>query len=131
MVDAARMRRNLDLTGGLIVAEAVMMGLAPVLGREPAHHAVKQACDRALSEGIPLVAALLRETEVTARLDRAAIERLADPGAYLGSSDAFIDRILSLGREAACLTHFDEVRDLQECAKQLRHWVDLSDQWVT
>ena len=50
VVDAARMRRNLDMTGGLIVAEAVMMGLAPHLGRGEAHHVVKHACDVALAE---------------------------------------------------------------------------------
>ena len=51
VVDAARMRRNLDLTHGLIVAEAVMMGLAPQLGRGEAHHVVKHACDEALERG--------------------------------------------------------------------------------
>ena len=47
-VDAARMRRNLDSTGGLIMAEQVMMGLAPALGRGEAHHVVHHACDVAL-----------------------------------------------------------------------------------
>lgn len=41
-----------------------------------------------------------------------------------------IDRVLSLGREAACLTHFDEVRDLDEVAAQLRRWIDRSEAWV-
>ena len=94
VVDVARMRRNLDATGGLIVAEAVMMGLAPHLGREAAHHAVKHGCDRALAEGISLADALMAEPEVTARLDRAAIDALTDPAAYLGSADAFISRVL-------------------------------------
>jgi len=94
VVDAARMRRNLDATGGLIVAEAVMMGLAPHLGREAAHHAVKHGCDRALAEGMSLADALMAEPEVTARLDRAAIDELTDPAAYLGSADAFISRVL-------------------------------------
>ena len=94
VVDAARMRVNLDLTGGLIVAEAVMMGLAPVLGREAAHHVVKHACDRALAEGITLAVALARESTVTARLDADAIARLVDPALYLGSTAAFIDRVL-------------------------------------
>ena len=94
MIDAARMRRNLDLTGGLIVAEAVMMGLAPHIGRGEAHHVVKHACDAALAEGIPLADALAREPAVASRLDRAAIERLTDPAHYLGSADAFIDRVL-------------------------------------
>ena len=98
MIDAARMRRNLDLTGGLIVAEAVMMGLAPHIGRGEAHHVVKHACDAALAEGMPLADALAREPTVAERLDRAAIERLTDPAHYLGSADAFIDRVLQAAR---------------------------------
>ena len=94
VIDAARMRRNLDLTGGLIVAEAVMMGLAPHIGRGEAHHVVKHACDIALAENIPLVDALARDAAVASRLDRAAIERLTDPLHYLGSTNAFIDRVL-------------------------------------
>ncbi|MDJ0391645.1 3-carboxy-cis,cis-muconate cycloisomerase [Roseomonas sp. E05] len=94
-VDAARMRRNLDSTGGLIVAEAVMMGLAPLLGREEAHHIVHHACDVALAEGVPLAEALGREEMVAARLDAAEIGRLTDPAGYLGSAAAFVDRVLA------------------------------------
>ncbi|MFL1461430.1 3-carboxy-cis,cis-muconate cycloisomerase [Roseococcus sp. DSY-14] len=94
-VDAARMRRNLDGTGGLIAAEQVMMGLAPVLGRGEAHHVVNHACDRALAEGIPLSEALLREPEVTARVTRAEVLALCDPASYLGSAGAFVDRVLA------------------------------------
>ena len=96
VIDAQRMRRNLDLTGGLIVSEAVMMGLASHIGRGEAHHVVKHACDIALAEHIPLAEALARDADVASRLDRAAIERLTDPANYLGSADAFIDRILQL-----------------------------------
>src|SRR5215469_4387834 len=95
VVDAGRMRRNLDLTGGLILAEAVMMGLAPHIGRGEAHHVVKHACDTALAEGISLADALEREAAVSDRLDRTSIEQLTDPAHYLGSADAFIDRVLS------------------------------------
>ncbi len=94
VVDAARMRANLDLTGGLIVAEAVMMGLAPVLGREEAHHVVKHACDLALAEGIGLAEALARDSAVSARLAAADIARLVDPAGYLGSAGSFVDRVL-------------------------------------
>jgi len=93
-VDAERMRQNLDVTHGLIVSEAVMMGLAPHLGRGEAHHVVKRACDVALAERIGLADALAREPAVAERLDRAAIERLTDPAHYLGSAGAFIDRVL-------------------------------------
>jgi 3-carboxy-cis,cis-muconate cycloisomerase len=94
-VDAARMRANLNLTHGLIVAEAVMMGLAPHLGREQAHHVVKHACDVALTENLALGDALARDSAVSSRLNRAAIERLTDPAAYLGSAHAFVDRVLA------------------------------------
>ena len=95
VVDAARMRANLEITHGLIVSEAVMMGLAPVLGRAEAHHVVKHACDVALLERIPLADALAREAAVSRQLDRAAIERLIDPSRYLGAAQAFIDRVLA------------------------------------
>jgi len=101
VVDPARMRRNLDATGGLIVAEAVMMGLAPDLGRDAAHHVVKHACDVALAEAIPLAEALARDPAVAARLDRAAIDRLTDPARYLGSAGAFTDRVLAAARALA------------------------------
>lgn len=97
-VDAGRMRQNLDITHGLIVSEAVMMGLAPHLGRGEAHHVVKHACDIALAENISLTDALARDQAVAAHLDRAAIGRLTDPAHYLGSSDAFIDRVLAAAR---------------------------------
>jgi 3-carboxy-cis,cis-muconate cycloisomerase len=99
VVDAERMRRNLDLTHGLIVAEAVMMGLAPHLGRGEAHHVVKHACDIALAERLPLTDALERDPAVSSRLDRAAIEKMTDPAAYLGSAGAFVDRVLAAAAE--------------------------------
>ncbi|MBO0710152.1 MAG: adenylosuccinate lyase family protein [Acetobacteraceae bacterium] len=95
VINERQMRRNLGITGGLIVAEAVMMGLAPHLGRGAAHHVVKHACDIALTEGIALADALAREPDVAARLDRGAIQQLTDPAGYLGSARAFTDRVLA------------------------------------
>jgi 3-carboxy-cis,cis-muconate cycloisomerase len=99
VVDAERMRRNLNLTHGLIVAEAVMMGLAPHLGRGEAHHVVKHACDIALTEHLSLTNALERDPAVSSRLDRAAIERMTDPASYLGCAHAFVDRVLAASAE--------------------------------
>ncbi|MCU0886533.1 MAG: 3-carboxy-cis,cis-muconate cycloisomerase [Rubritepida sp.] len=95
VVDAARMRRNLAATGGLIAAEQVMMGLAPLIGRGEAHHVVKHACDVALAHGIPLAEALQEEEAVASRLDAAAIAALCEPENYLGSAMAFVDRVLA------------------------------------
>ena len=95
LVDPARMRANLDASGGLIVAEAVMMGLAPKLGREAAHHVVKRACDRALAERLTLAQSLAQESAVTAQFDGSEIAALVDPAHYLGSSAIFIDRVVA------------------------------------
>ncbi|HEY0424481.1 MAG TPA: 3-carboxy-cis,cis-muconate cycloisomerase, partial [Rhodopila sp.] len=72
--------------------------LAPVIGRAEAHHVVKHACDIALAEKISLADALARDPAVSSRLDRAAIERLIDPANYLGSTQGFIDRVVTAAR---------------------------------
>jgi 3-carboxy-cis,cis-muconate cycloisomerase len=95
VVDAARMRRNLEAGGGLIMAEAVMMGLAPHLGRGTAHDVVQHACDLALAEGVHLADALARDGRVAAVLDGAALARLTDPAGYLGSAGVFTDAVLA------------------------------------
>ncbi len=95
VVDAARMRANLDLTQGQIYAEAVQMALAPNIGRDTAHALVADACRRAVAERVHLRDILVREPKVTALLDAKALERLFDPEAYLGECRAFVDRALA------------------------------------
>jgi 3-carboxy-cis,cis-muconate cycloisomerase len=94
-VDAPRMRRNLDLTGGLIVAEAVMMALAEHTGRQAAHDMVYGACRAALDKGSTLLTELEGNGEVTKHLDKARLAELTDPVNYLGSTQAMIDRALA------------------------------------
>src|SRR6516162_7559001 len=65
IVDEAQMSRNLDLSRGLIVAEAVMMGLAQQLGRQKAHHVVYDACRGANEQHISLVEALLSDPAIS------------------------------------------------------------------
>jgi 3-carboxy-cis,cis-muconate cycloisomerase len=86
------MRRNLDLTGGLIVAEAVMMALAPHVGRQAAHELVYAACRRALANGATLRAELAGVGEVTRHLDARQLAALTDPANYLGAAPAIVDR---------------------------------------
>lgn len=95
IVDEARMRKNLDMTHGLIVAEAVMMGLAPHLGRNEAHDVVYDACRAVADEGGSLAEALAKVPEVTQHLDREALEKLTDPSNYLGAAREMVDRVLA------------------------------------
>jgi len=93
-VDTGRMQRNLDLTSGLIVAEAVMMGLAPKLGRQAAHDVVYDACRAAADSGKPLLDLLSADKQIGLHFDRAELERLLDPRNYLGSAGEMVDRSL-------------------------------------
>lgn len=98
VVDVARMKQNLGMSNGLIVAEAVMMGLAPAIGRQPAHDLVYDACRKVNAQGGTLADALCAIPAITSHFDRAAIERLTDPANYLGSSTQMVDRALAASR---------------------------------
>src|SRR5437762_8322455 len=83
-VDPGRMRANLDLGGGLIMAEAVMLDLGAAIGRQHAHDVVYDAAQAAFVEGKSFSDLLAADPRVTAHLDRKAIEGLLDPTAYTG-----------------------------------------------
>ncbi len=94
-VDAQRMRANLDLTHGLVVSEAVMMGLAPYLGRQQAHDLVYDLCRDAVRQERPLLDLLAENREITKHVERKKLAELCDPANYLGLSGAMVDRVLS------------------------------------
>src|SRR5262245_46348124 len=94
IVDEDRMRHNLGISRGLIVAEAVMMGLAPATGRQQAHDIVYDACRTVNEKGGTLADALAALPAVTRHFDRAAIERLTDPANYLGLAPRMVDRAI-------------------------------------
>ncbi|MGJ5181190.1 3-carboxy-cis,cis-muconate cycloisomerase [Bradyrhizobium oligotrophicum] len=94
IVDEKRMADNLDISRGLIVAEAVMMGLAPQIGRQQAHDVVYDACRVVNENGGTLADALAASPEVAGRIDRATIDRLTSPRNYLGLAPEMVDRVL-------------------------------------
>jgi 3-carboxy-cis,cis-muconate cycloisomerase len=94
IVDEARMAQNLGMSKGLIVAEAVMMHMAPFIGRQQAHDVVYAACRVVNAEGGTLAEALAKDPEIAEHFDRAALDRLTDPANYLGLAPAMVDRIL-------------------------------------
>src|SRR5206468_10330006 len=64
-VDAARMRVNLDATGGLIMAEAVSMALAEKIGKSEAHRLIEEACKKAVADKQHLRDVLSAEPKIT------------------------------------------------------------------
>jgi adenylosuccinate lyase len=83
-LDPARMRANLDLGGGLIMAEAVMLELGATIGRQHAHDAVYDAAQAAFVEGRPFGELLAADPRVTAHMTREQIAGLLDPTGYTG-----------------------------------------------
>ena len=85
-LDPQRMRKNLDLSGGLIMAEAVMLTLGATLGRQHAHDVVYDAAQAAFVENKAFSELLSADPRVTERLHPAAITKLMDPTEYCGLS---------------------------------------------
>jgi 3-carboxy-cis,cis-muconate cycloisomerase len=95
-VDEKRMRANLDLTGGLVVTEAVMMGLAPYLGRQRSHDLIYDISRKVVETGTPLVELLAQEPEISRHVTRAELEKLVDPAGYVGLAGEMVDRVLAM-----------------------------------
>ena len=98
ILDPARMEKNLGMTHGLIVAEAVMMGLAPVIGRNEAHDLVYDACRAAIESDRPLFDVLMETPSVAGPLGADKLRALTDPANYLGAAPAMVDRLLDRRR---------------------------------
>src|SRR5712672_4229696 len=94
-VDAARMRANIDLTDGLVMAEAVTMALAEKIGKSEAHHLIEAASKKAVADRKHLRDVLAADAKVTAHLNAEKLARLFEPMAYQGASQALIDRLLA------------------------------------
>jgi 3-carboxy-cis,cis-muconate cycloisomerase len=94
-VDAARMRANLELTQGLVLAEAVSIALAQKIGRDAAHHLIEQCCKQAVREGAHLRSVLGANAEVSAQLSAAELDRLLDAAHYLGQARRWVERAVA------------------------------------
>jgi 3-carboxy-cis,cis-muconate cycloisomerase len=94
-VDPERMRRNLELTRGTILAEAVMMALAPFTGRQEAHHVVADASREAIESGRHLREVLDARPDVTTHLAPERLRELLEPANYTGLAGALVDRVLA------------------------------------
>ena len=94
VVNTDIMTRNLCSTKGLIVGEAVMMGLAPFIGRQQAHDIVYEACKKAIETNASLFDVLSMLPEVTEKVDEERLKELCDPLKYMGSTQQMVDDVL-------------------------------------
>ena len=95
-VNDKKMRDNLDITKGLIMSEAVMMGLGDKMGRNTAHDVVYDICREVVKTGRPLIDLLAENAEIKKYADRKMLEALVDPANYLGVAGEMVDRVLAM-----------------------------------
>jgi 3-carboxy-cis,cis-muconate cycloisomerase len=89
-----KMKENLGITNGLVMSEAVMMGLGDRLGRNRAHDLVYDVCREAVKTGRPLIDLLEEDKEIGKHTSRKELEKLLDPANYLGVAGQMVDRAL-------------------------------------
>lgn len=97
--DAERMRANLDLTGGQIAAEALMMALDPMIGRNRAHELLVALTREADAAGRPFAEVAAADERLREHLSEAEIAAALDPARYTGLAETLVDR--TLGEAAA------------------------------
>jgi adenylosuccinate lyase len=97
----ARMRENLELSGGLIMAEAVMLELGKQIGRQRAHDAVYEAAQAAVTQSRPFRETLAADAHVSAALTAPQVEALLDLARHTGLCRQFAERGAAMAREVA------------------------------
>ena len=94
-VRADRMRENLDITGGQIVAEALMMALDPAIGKDRAHHLLIELTRAADAQGRPFSELAAEDPRVTQHLSAEQVAAALDPARYTGAAPALVDATLA------------------------------------
>jgi 3-carboxy-cis,cis-muconate cycloisomerase len=95
-INESAMQRNLAFTQGLVMSEAVMMGLGRAMGRERAHDIVYDLCRDAVTRQRPLLDLLCEHAEISKHATRAQLEAMMNPANYLGKSGVMVDRVLAV-----------------------------------
>lgn len=84
-VKPERMRQNLDLSGGLIMSEQIMLALGEKLGRQRAHDIVYEHAQDSAVQSVSFRELLIGDEEVRRHLSAAELDDLLDPATYTGA----------------------------------------------
>ncbi|MGD0056531.1 MAG: adenylosuccinate lyase [Methanomassiliicoccales archaeon] len=96
VVRADKMKENLGMSQGMIMAESVMMALVEKgMGRQEAHELVRTVCLKAENDGRSLIDALAYSKEVKLVLSKAELRKVMDPGNYVGMAPRIVDEAVA------------------------------------
>ena len=86
-VDEERMRRNIELTQGRIMSEALMLALTRKgMSRQEAHELVRRLAIKSADEKRPFKDVIMEDDRVTSLLSVEEVEEALDPERYLGTA---------------------------------------------
>lgn len=94
LVHEDRIKENLEMTHGMIVAERIMLDLGRFIGRQTAHEVIYENCMQAFKTRRPLIEFLLQDKRVTQKVAAAEIKKMLDPQNYSGQCQQLVDRVL-------------------------------------
>ncbi len=84
-VKPERMRANLDLSGGLIMSERIMLALGERVGRQRAHDIVYEHAQDSAVQNVSFRELLVGDEEVGRHLSAQELDDLLDPASYTGA----------------------------------------------
>ncbi len=88
-------KRNLNMTRGLIMSERIMIHLVQKgLSRQDAHEILRVAAIEVKSKKIPFIDALLNRKEVSDKISKEELEKLLNPETYIGTAIQQVDYII-------------------------------------
>ena len=89
------MRRNVELSNGMIMAEALMLALSKKTGGKQAAHAIVQkAVMEAFEKGIPFKEYVLEYPPICDHFSKEDVQNLLNPEGYLGLNDMCIEAVV-------------------------------------
>jgi 3-carboxy-cis,cis-muconate cycloisomerase len=95
VVDADRMRRNIEATRGLLFADAVAARLAPSLGRDRAHPLIERAADRVRTSEASLADVLRTDPEFSRDVPTEVVTAAFNLAPSVDAAAGWVDRALT------------------------------------
>ncbi|MBC7098964.1 adenylosuccinate lyase [Candidatus Bipolaricaulota bacterium] len=90
-----QMKKNLEMTKGLNMAEAVMIELTRRgMNRQEAHAVLRRCSALAIANDQPLIEILARELSITKFIPKEELGELLDYRRYLGRATAIVDKVV-------------------------------------
>src|SRR5262245_37393726 len=103
VVNADKMRSNLDLLGGFLLSERVMFAISDKLGKQTAHELVYEVSMHGLENGIPFEQALREDKRVRDAISAEELRKVLDPTTYVGLAPQHVDKVLEQARKSGWL----------------------------